>query len=469
MAHAPTPDSTLTSQVVQFICTTPWEAVPTAVRQEAKRCWLDGLAVMVAGSTEPCSLILQRYLQGLGTPGRSTVIGTSMTTHAELAALANGVSGHALDYDDTQLASHPSRVYGLLTHPTVPVLAAALALGQELAANGQAVLHAFCIGFEVECKLAETIHPRHYQQGFHSTGTFGTFGAAAVGAVLLGLNPEQTRMALGIAASKASGIRANFGTMTKPYHAGAAAQNGLIAARLASLGFTADPNALDGPWGYFQVAGGGADPQFLTGKLGSPWAILDPGVSVKPYPCGSLLHPAMDTLRDLVLEHDLRPQQVAKIRLGTTSNVLSALRYARPQNALQAKFSIPFMLGILVLRRQAGLQEFRDEVVQSREVQDFLSKVEAYLDPELEALGFARIRARVEVHLNDGRILSRMAEVSRGTPQRPLSHRDLMEKFQDCARGVLPPQQVEAVAQKVDSVETLADINTLMALLHPRT
>lgn len=465
MTEVQTGVQTLTAEVAHFICTTPWEAIPKGVLQEAKRCWLDGLAVMVAGSTEPCSQVLRRYLQMAGAPGCSTVIGTEMTTYAELAALANGVSGHAMDYDDTQLSSHPSRVYGLLTHPTVPVLAASLALGEELGASGQAVLHAFCIGFEVECKLAETINPRHYQQGFHSTGTLGTFGAAAAGAVLLRLNYEQTRIALGIAASKAAGIRANFGTMTKPYHSGAAAQNGLTAARLALLGFTADPNALDGPWGYFQVAGGGADPEFLQGKLGNPWAILEPGVSVKPYPCGSLLHPAMDTLRDMVLEHDLRPQQVAKVRLGTTSNVLAALRYQHPQNALQAKFSIPFMLGILVLRRQAGIQEFKDAVVRSPEVQAFLPKVEAYLDPELEAQGFSRIRARVEVHLTDGRVLSRMAEVSRGTPQRPLSRAELLEKFHDCARGVLVPQRVEEVAQVVERLETLAHIHALATLL----
>ncbi|MFN3973869.1 MAG: MmgE/PrpD family protein [Dehalococcoidia bacterium] len=467
MTEVQTGAQTFTAEVADFICSTPWEAVPPKVRQEAKRCWLDGLAVMVAGSTEPCSHIIRRYLQTVGAPGPASVIGSPHTTYAELAALANGVSGHAMDYDDTQLSSHPSRVYGLLTHPTVPVLAASLALGEEVGASGQQVLHAFCIGFEVECKLAEAINPRHYQQGFHSTGTFGTFGAAAAAAVLLCLNNEQTRMALGIAASKAAGIRANFGTMTKPYHSGAAAQNGLTAARLASLGYTADPNSLDGPWGYFQVAGGGADPQFLQGKLGKPWAILEPGVSVKPYPCGSLLHPAMDALRDLVLEHDLRPHQVRKVRLGTTSNVLAALRYQRPQNALQAKFSIPFMLGILVVRRQAGIQEFRDEVVNSPEVQTFLPKVEAYLDKELEAQGFSRIRARVEVHLADGQVLSRMAEVSRGTPQRPLSREELLEKFHDCARGVLPPHRVEEVAQAVERLEALPAIKSLGILLRP--
>ena len=165
------------------------------------------------------------------------------------------MAGHAEDYDDTQLSSTPDRVYGLLTHPTVPVLAASLAVAEETGASGAAFLTALGTGIEVACKVAEAISPTHYMQGFHSTGTMGVFGAVAAAAQLRGLSAEQTRFALGIAASKGAGLRANFGTMTKPYHAGAAAENGVVAARLAGLGYQADPNALDGPWGFFQVTG----------------------------------------------------------------------------------------------------------------------------------------------------------------------------------------------------------------------
>ena len=153
-------------------------------------------------------------------------------------------------------------------------------------------------------------------QGFHSTGTMGVFGAVAAAAQLRGLNPEQTRFALGIAASKGAGLRANFGTMTKPYHAGAAAENGVVAARLAGLGYQADPNALDGQWGFFQVTGGGAEPERVLGRLGAPYTLEWPGVSVKPYPCGSLAHPTMDALLDLLTSHDVAPEQVEEVRLG---------------------------------------------------------------------------------------------------------------------------------------------------------
>ena len=190
------------------------------------------------------------------------------------------------------------------------------------------------------------------------------------------------------------------------------------------MGYGADPSGLDGPWGYFSVAGGGVDEEYVRGKLGNPWALLDPGVSVKPYPCGSLLHPAMDAMRELVIAHDVSPESIAEVRLGTASNVLNALRYATPENALQAKFSIQFMLGVLALRRKAGIAEFRDDVVIRDDVQAMMQRVKPYLDPDIEAKGFDRIRSRVEVVLKDGSTLTQEAFISRGTPERHNKHED---------------------------------------------
>ena len=354
---------TITQETARFIVETTYDDLPEALRAESVRCIVDGLGVMLAGAPEECTQIIHRYVGTLGVSGAARAPGHSASYPAEFAALAAGVSGHAHDFDDTQLASTPDRVYGLLTHPTVPALSAALAVGQETGATGKDLLRAFSIGLEVECKLAEAVNPQHYQRGFHSTGTFGVFGSAAAAASLIGLDHETTRTALSIAASKSAGLRVNFGTMTKPYHSGAAAQNGVVAAKLASLGYSADPSGLDGQWGFFAVAGGGIDEEYVLGKLGRPWSLLDPGVSVKPYPCGSLLHPAMDALRGLLIEHDVDAGRIREVRLGTASNVLNALRYAEPENALQGKFSIQFMLGVLALRRRAGIAEFRDEVV----------------------------------------------------------------------------------------------------------
>jgi len=457
----------LTTEVVEFVTRTRYEDIPEEVRALARRCILDGLGVTLAGAVSEGPRILQRWLEDLGMQGPSAVFGTRMRAQPPFAALANGTAGHALDYDDTQLASSPDRVYGLLTHPTVPVLSAVLALGQAVGASGREVLASFCVGVEVECKLAETAHPRHYVQGFHSTGTFGTLGSAMACAHLLRLPPRQVRMALGIAVSRAGGIRCNFGTMTKPLHAGLAGQNGLESAQLASLGFTADPDALDGPWGFFQVTAGGADPQFLVGKLGNPWALVHPGVSIKPYPCGSLAHPAMDALRDLVQEHDLQPEQVEEVRVGTTRRVLEALRYQRPTNALEAKFSLPFMMACLVLYRRAGLREFRDEVVRRPEVQAMMERVHPYLHEEIDAEGYALIRALVEVRLRDGTVLARRAEVSRGTPQRPMTQEELREKVRECAEEALPPERVGPALEVMEGLEGLPSLEPLASALTP--
>ena len=225
-------------------------------------------------------------------------------TGAASAALLNGTSGHALDWDDTQLATSADRIFGLLTHPTVPPLAAALAIGERQRVSGRQFLEAFLTGFEVECKIAEAIHPSHYKKGFHSSGTVGTFGATAAAAKLLGLDADKTAHALAIAASTAAGIRVNFGTMTKPLHVGRAAQNGVVAAELAARGFTGGKDALDPPWGFFQVFshGDGFDADRIVGKLGNPHTIVWPGVSIKPYPCGVLGHPTMDAMRRLVID-----------------------------------------------------------------------------------------------------------------------------------------------------------------------
>jgi 2-methylcitrate dehydratase PrpD len=452
-------------ELAAYIQDVTYDSIPADVIQRAKEAIIDGIGVMLAGYPSESATLIRHYINGLGLSGNSTVVGEATTLPSEYAALANGVSGHALDFDDTQISSVPDRVYGLLTHPTTPVLAAALPVAEDTAAGGRDLLVAFCAGVEVACKMAEAIKPYHYKNGFHSTGTIGIFGAAAAAAKLNGLGLEETCHALGIAASKSAGIRAAFGTMTKPYHAGAAAEGGVVATKLASLGYKTDPNALDGPWGFFQVAGGGVDPELVLGRLGNPYTLVEPGVSIKPYPCGSLAHPSMDALLDLILEHNLRPEVVASVRLGTTSNVLAALRYREPMNELEAKFSIPFCLAILVLERRAGISQFTDEEVLQPKVREMMARVTPYLHEDLEALGFQRIRSLVELTLTDGRVLSREASTSRGTPERPMSQEELADKFHDCAQALLSPQQEQDALRLVYGLENLNDVRELTALL----
>jgi 2-methylcitrate dehydratase PrpD len=459
--------SGVTAAVVDFIVHASLDRVPNQAVVEAKRCLIDGFGVVLAGATVAGSAIVREYVSACGGVRESTVFGPAkLLATAAQAALANGASGHAMDYDDTQLSSTPDRVFGLLTHPTVPVLAASLAVSERLDASGRTFLEAFLTGFEVECKVAEAINPNHYLHGFHSTGTIGTFGAAASAAKLLKLTPAQTAHALGIAASMSSGIRVNFGSMTKPLHAGRASENGVTAAELAARGFTAGDNALDGEWGFFQVLGGGADVPRIVPALGNPLSIVQPGISVKPYPCGSLGHPTMDAMLKLVTDHDVKPDQVARIRVRAGSNILNPLRYKTANTELEAKFCLPFMMASIALRRRAGIREFTDEFVASAPVQAMMARVDTVFDPQIEARGFDKMRSIVELDTVDGRKLSQASDDRyRGGPERPFTRAELHDKFSDCAGLLLSADRIRQALELIESVDQLKSIRELTRAL----
>jgi 2-methylcitrate dehydratase PrpD len=457
-----------TKAVVDFITDTSIDTMPERVVAEAKRCLIDGFGVVLAGASTQGSAIVRDYIKSVASATReATVLGPErLSATAAQAALANGASGHAMDYDDTQLSTTPDRIFGLLTHPTVPALSASLAVGERLGVSGRAFLEAFLLGFEVECKIAEAINPNHYVHGFHSTGTIGTFAGVASAAKLLKLPPPKIAHALGIASSMSSGIRVNFGSMSKPLHAGRAAENGVTAVELASRGFTAGDDPLDGEWGFFQVLGGGADLTRIVSTLGKPYSIVDPGVSIKPYPCGSLGHPTMDAMLTLVTKHDVKPEQIAAVRVRAGSNILSPLRYKTAKTELEAKFCLPFMMASIALRRRAGIREFTDEFVASAPVQAMMARVQTVFDAGIEARGFDKMRSVVEVDLADGRKLVQPSdERYRGSPEKPFTRAELIEKFTDCASLVLSAERTRRASEMIESVDRLANIRELTSAL----
>jgi len=424
----------LTAKVSRFAATTPLDAVPPEVILRAKHSILDGFGLAVAGARTEGVRIAAAEVDSYGCQaGTSTVLGRGSVLPARFAAFLNGMAIHADDFDDTQLAVLPDRVYGLLTHPTAPVLPAVLALAERIrGASGTDLLTAYLVGVEVECAIAESIDPRHYEAGFHSTGTAGTFGAAAGAARLLGYDEGDTAAALALAGSQASGLRENFGTMTKPFHAGHAAEGGLLAASLAGHGFTTAPDILEARRGFFSAAGGGYDPGKIRDHLGDPWTFASPGVSIKPFPSGSLTHPAMTAFLELVLAHDLHPSDVAEVRVGTNRHMPNALIHHRPADDLAAKFSMEFCIAILLLRRRAGLAEFTDEVVNDPEVKAAIEKVRFEVDPEADAAGYNNMTSIIRVRLKDGRSLEARAAFAKGSPANPMSEAELRQKFAGC-------------------------------------
>ena len=460
-------DGALTAEVADFVISIADGDIPEDVLDLGKKSILDGLGLALAGSVAASGGIVGTHLASLGlTGGPATVIGSGLKVPARFAAFANGIAIHADDYDDTQLAVAKDRVYGLLTHPTAPALPAALAMAEREGASGAAFMAAYHVGVEVECKISEAMNPRHYQEGFHSTATCGPFAAASAVANLLGYGRDMTAVALAIAGSQSAGLRENFGTMTKPFHAGRASESGLLAAEMAGLGFTATDNILEAPRGFFRAAGGGYDHGAISGKLGNPWTFASPGISIKPHPCGSLTHPGMTKLLELIAEHDIKPEDVAEVKIGTNSHMPNALIHHRPENELQAKFSMEFCIAILLLERRAGLNEFNDETVNRADVKAMIEKVDFGVHPEAEAAGYDKMTTIIEITLADGREITGRADFGKGSPADPMSFDEVAGKFRQCAEYAgFGADRAEKVVATVRALETLGDVRELTGQL----
>jgi 2-methylcitrate dehydratase PrpD len=293
----------------------------------------------------------------------------------------------------------------------------------------------------------------------------GALGAAMACIRLLGGDADAACTALGIAASESSGLRENFGTMMKPFHAGRAAENGAVAADLAMRGLTATPIVLEAGRGFFKAAAGGYEADLIDGKLGNPWNFADPGVSIKPHPSGSLTHPGMGLMLDMIREHDIRPEQVSSVSVGTNQNMPNALIHHRPTTELQAKFSMEFCMAILLLERRAGLAEFTDEVVNRPDVKAMIEKIEFGIHPDAEAAGYDKMRTIIDINLADGQVISGYADFGKGSPTNPMSDDELVEKYMGCADWARAP---EATAREtVDQVMSLERLGTVpdLALL----
>lgn len=450
----------LAAHVAQFATGTHYADIPTDVARMAKKHILDTLAVGLAGMPAEGSEIVRRYVGELGCGGSATIFGTAQLAAPRFAALANASAMHADDYDDTY---HPTRF-----HPSAPVLSAVCAEAEVAGASGRDVLAAFAVGTEVSLKISETIGKEHYLRGFHMTSTCGVFGATAGVCNLRRLPFDATLRAIGIAGSESAGVRENFGTMVKPLHSGRAAENAVVAASLAAMGFTSSPTILEGPRGYFMTGAGAYDASQLIGKLGNPWNYVAKRVAIKPYPCGNLQQPAMDKLRDLVIEHDIKPGQVERLAVKSHRLMPLNLTYHRPTTGLEGKFSMEFSLASILVLRRAGLAEYSDEVVNRSDVQEAIRKIDytVFSDEEAEAKGYHLWTTFLDITLKDGRTISARVDAAKGSATMPMSEEEVAEKFRDCAAFArMPKDRAEKAIERVLNLEDVKDIRELTGLL----
>src|SRR5713101_8228003 len=459
----------LTDYVGKFVVSTICEDIPAEVIELGKKSILDGLGLALAGSRAETGTICREYLQELTVcGGQAIVIGSGIKTSSRFAALVNGVSIHADDFDDTQLSAAKDRVYGLLVHPTVPVLPAVLALSERRKISGKELMLSYHVGVEVECKIAEAISPRHYQDGFHSTGTCGALGSAAACAKLLRFDQSKTLNAFGLAASQSGGLRENFGTMTKPFQAGHAAESGLVSAELVALGWTAAEQILEADRGFFHASGGSYDTSAIMDRLGKPWTFASPGVSLKPYPSGSLTHPAMTELARLIEANKIQAAHVEKVDIGANHNMTTTLLHHQPKTGLEAKFSMEFCLAILLLEGKAGLGQFSDKVVLRPDVQEMIRRVNFYVDSEAESAGYDKMTSILKIHLKNGAVIAGRADFGKGSPANPMSFDEAATKFRGCAEfAEWPAAKTEKIIAFTKDLESVTNMSALSSLLSP--
>jgi 2-methylcitrate dehydratase PrpD len=432
---------------------------PPLARARAAAAILDTIGVTLAGAAEPAGRIVQQVIAGDGGDA-CTVAGTAARASATNAALANGTAAHALDYDDMCFVS--------LAHPSAPLVAALLAAGEMSRASGAVLADAYVVGFEIEARLGRVMNPAHYQRGWHCTSTLGVIGAAAGVSRVLGMDAGATARAIAIAASAASGLKENFGTMVKPLHAGLAARDAVLSASLAQGGMTASALALEGPQGFLRAMDSSrVDLDREAADLGVRWEIVETGITVKLYPSCAATHPPLDAILALRQRHGFTADTVDRIDVDVDRVTPTVLIYDRPASGLEAKFSLPFCAAAAVVDGRVGIDTFDAARLDDARLSALMSRVTMTVDPTLGADAPPLTQARVHVHLRDGRTLTEAANGARGYPENPASDAELAGKFLSCAsRTIAEPSATQALSLLRD-LERLNDVRELMRLLSP--
>jgi len=435
---------TVTQSLAEFVVSTDESTLPAWSLHEAKRTLLNMLAISLSASTSDGARIMLDWVRDESAADQASIIGTDLTTSVSTAALVNGFLCHLQDYDDTHFPT--------ILHPTAPVWPAVLALSERLESSGRAALSAFVLGAEAACRVAISVHPWHYDRGWHITGTAGVFGAAAGAGRIRGLDAEQLTNAFGAAGTLAGGVREVFGTHGKPLHAGHAAENGLRAATWAQSGFTGGDDIIGGRRGFWAVlSADGHSEDALLGDFGERWELKMNGL--KPFANGIVSHPIQQAVIELRTTHSLQPEQIESISARVHPLVLELMNRAEPRVGLEGKFSFQHCAAAALVDGAGHDAQFTDAKVLDPVIAGVRSRVSATVDDSVN-----EDEVYLTIVLTDGRTLENHIEHATGSPTKPMTDEALHTKYRALAGEVLPAQRVEDLLAAVWTLDEAADV-----------
>ena len=442
-----------------------YDDLPREAVDWAKAAILDTVGVTLAGAGEDCARIVETTLAAGGSHGDCLIFGSDRRTGPLDAALINGTAAHALDFDDVSNS--------LGGHPSAPILPPLFALADTQDCTGAAFIAAYVAGFETETRLARGVHFHHYEKGWHPTATLGVLGATAACCHLMRLPTAQTATALAIAASLASGLKANFGTMTKPLHVGHTARSGLFAALLAKGGFTANPGALEHKQGFLMVFNGEGtfDADAILKDWGNPYDVVRPGPAFKQYPCCGSTHPALDALLALRGEHAMPADTVVRIDSWTHPRRLAHTDRPDPKSGLDAKFSVQYCLARAALQGEIRLEDFEGDAYDDADVRALMTRIHAAPHPDAGTGNEEALGAEVRVTFDNGETIVKKvgAALGRG-PDNPMPAGALAAKFANCASRALPAASVGRLQAMLETLETVTSVKAIVsAIAVPRS
>ena len=452
----------ITKQLARLIAETDYENLPTEAVVAAKRLILDCVGVTIAGSLEPAGRLVVDLVKKMGCASQATVVGAGFRTSSPDAALANGTMAHALDYDDMTSG-------GIRGHPTAVLLPVLLSLGEEVKASGHEIIAAYILGFETESQLGDAMSAAYSDDlGWHPTAPLGTIGSAVAATKLLKLNKEKTVTAIAIAASHAAGLRQNFGTMTKPFHVGNAAKNGIISAMMAKEGFTAAQDPLEGQFGFCHAFSGGHsyDLNKILQNWGEPYQVISPGPGIKLYPCCGSAHGALDAIFPLIQKYSVPPEKISAIEVSVPFDPPRSLIHDDPQTGLEGKFSLQYCLAAALVDHKLRLGTFTTEQVQRPEIRKLFDKIRMFRQPGMEGRpSWETQEYVVTVKMNNGESYSQETLAPLSAINRQVTRQELLDKYRDCASLLLPEADVEASLELLENLEKLPDITRLNEII----